>query len=156
MESDADIDACWRIYQAYHGDFKMRQQMTRQEFHHYLRPIKDVLCSFVVERNGTVVAYCSYYLLPNLVANNPKHTVINSAFMWYYGVEKVGGVDVVPLLALVNDLLTHASNTGVDVVNTMACANATQFVEQCKFAPGDGTLHFYLYNWRCKDVVAEQ
>jgi len=32
----------------------------------------------------------------------------------------------------------------------------TEILQDLKFGPGDGTLQYYLYNWRCKPMPASK
>ena len=43
--------------------------------------------------------------------------------------------------------IVEAKNIGYDVFNALDIMNNVEFLEELKFAPGDGYLHYYLYNW---------
>jgi glycylpeptide N-tetradecanoyltransferase len=43
--------------------------------------------------------------------------------------------------------LIAAKNLGFDVFNALDIMDNTEFLDELKFAPGDGYLHYYLYNW---------
>jgi len=50
---------------------------------------------------------------------------------------------------LTRQLLILAKRSGHDVVNALDLLdNTTEMFEKLKFGQGDGTLHYYLYNWR--------
>jgi glycylpeptide N-tetradecanoyltransferase len=46
------------------------------------------------------------------------------------------------------DALTLAASKGHDVFNALELGDNPSFLKDLKFGPGDGTLNYYLYNWR--------
>ena len=53
-----------------------------------------------------------------------------------------------PLPQLVNDALTLAAAKGYDVFNALDLLENASFLKDLKFGAGDGSLQYYLYNWR--------
>ena len=43
--------------------------------------------------------------------------------------------------------LIQAKELNFDVFNALDIMDNSQFLTELKFAPGDGYLHYYLYNW---------
>lgn len=43
--------------------------------------------------------------------------------------------------------LAQAKELGLDVFNALDIMENTEFLAELQFAPGDGSLHYYLYNW---------
>lgn len=41
-----------------------------------------------------------------------------------------------------------------DVVNGLTLLDNTLFLEEQKFGPGDGRLHYYLYNYRTAPIAS--
>ena len=41
---------------------------------------------------------------------------------------------------------------GMDVFNCLSIMDNAQFIQELKFGCGDGTLNFYLYNYKIKDM----
>lgn len=41
---------------------------------------------------------------------------------------------------------------GKDVFNCLDMMDNTTFLKSLKFGPGDGLLHYYVYNWRCPQM----
>eukprot|EP01016_Furgasonia_blochmanni_P051696 TRINITY_DN8169_c0_g1_i1.p1 TRINITY_DN8169_c0_g1~~TRINITY_DN8169_c0_g1_i1.p1 ORF type:complete len:156 (-),score=26.76 TRINITY_DN8169_c0_g1_i1:169-636(-) len=54
----------------------------------------------------------------------------------------------VPLKDLLADALILAQREGFDVFNALDIMENGSFLKELKFNPGDGCLHYYLYNWR--------
>jgi glycylpeptide N-tetradecanoyltransferase len=56
------------------------------------------------------------------------------------------------LNSLANDALIVAKKNGFDVFNALSLADNALFLEEQKFGPGDGQLHFYLFNYRANPI----
>jgi glycylpeptide N-tetradecanoyltransferase len=118
-----------------------------------------------------VTDFFSFYSLPSTVINNPKHAVIEAAYLFYYasevafeeGVEE-NGVLKKRLERLIGDALIIAQQAEFDVFNALTLMDTVPVLrdlkvhflflawivpaKQYQFGPGDGYLNFYLYNWR--------
>ena len=87
----------------------------------------------------------SFYTLPStVVGGRGGHDTLTAAFSFY----SVAG-SVSPR-QLAGDALVLARGTGHDVFNALDIADNDQdeVLRALKFAPGDGRLRYYLYNWR--------
>lgn len=60
-----------------------------------------------------------------------------------------------PLAQLMSDALVLAYNKGYDVFNALDLLENTSFLKDLKFGIGDGSLHYYLYNWRMSNAPVE-
>lgn len=49
-------------------------------------------------------------------------------------------------------MLKHAKEADFDVFNCLDVMENKSFLENLRFGVGDGLLHYYLYNWRVRDV----
>ncbi|KAH9589439.1 Myristoyl-CoA:protein N-myristoyltransferase [Trypanosoma melophagium] len=146
---------------------------NEDEVAHYLLPREGVLVTYVVEREvvagsgnqkddnahsgagGTtsdekkqgkggskrVTDFFSFFSLPSTVIGNSKYNMLNAAYVYYYAATSV------PLSQLMSDLLIIADQKGFDVCNCVSILGNGSFLEELKFAPGDGSLHYYFYNW---------
>lgn len=56
---------------------------------------------------------------------------------------------------LMNDALILAKNLGCDVFNALDLMENLEFLKELKFGIGDGSLHYYLYNWQCPSVLSK-
>jgi glycylpeptide N-tetradecanoyltransferase len=43
-----------------------------------------------------------------------------------------------------------------DVFNALDILDNASVFKELKFGPGDGNLQYYVYNWRCPQIVPEQ
>ena len=93
----------------------------------------------------TITDLVSFYTLPStVVGGRGGHDTLTAAFSFY----SVAG-SVSPR-QLAGDALVLARETGHDVFNALDIADNDQdeVLRALKFAPGDGRLRYYLYNWR--------
>lgn len=96
------------------------------------------------DKGESIVGFASYYLLPSTVLRHAKHSDLKAAYSYY----NVAG-DGVDLTRLMECALIAARNEGMDVFNALHLMQNETFFKELKFGPGDGTLHYYLYNWKC-------
>ena len=54
-----------------------------------------------------------------------------------------------PWVDLMRDALILAKTNGFDVFNALDLMENESFIEALKFGKGDGSLQYYLYNWKC-------
>lgn len=59
------------------------------------------------------------------------------------------------LKALMLDALIVAKSQGYDVFNALDMMENKSFLDELKFGPGDGNLHYYLFNWRAPELKSE-
>jgi glycylpeptide N-tetradecanoyltransferase len=52
--------------------------------------------------------------------------------------------------------LIQAKNSGFDVFNALDIMENEEFLVELKFMPGDGYLHYYLYNWGLSQRLTPQ
>lgn len=53
------------------------------------------------------------------------------------------------------DALILASSLGYDVYNCLDLMDNESILQDLKFGPGDGNLHYYLYNWKANTMPAK-
>ncbi len=59
-------------------------------------------------------------------------------------------------LAPPQDALILAKSKGYDVFNALDILQNIDFLKDLKFGIGDGSLHYYLYNWRISTECTPQ
>lgn len=111
------------------------------------------------DENHKITDFFSFYNLESTVINNPRHKVVRVAYLFYYGTE-VGlaapfnkAATKERLNELIHDALILAKRAEFDVFNALSLMDNTLFLEQQKFGPGDGQLHYYLFNYRAKPIT---
>jgi len=94
-----------------------------------------------------ITDFCSFYTLPSTILNNSNYKVLKAAYSYYNVSTKT------PLLELMNDALIVAKKKDFDVFNALDVMHNDEFLKELKFGPGDGQLHYYLYNYRIRSVL---
>eukprot|EP00177_Eucheuma_denticulatum_P002531 GFKZ01004545.1.p1 GENE.GFKZ01004545.1~~GFKZ01004545.1.p1 ORF type:complete len:441 (-),score=69.02 GFKZ01004545.1:1666-2988(-) len=144
-----DVPAACRLLMEYLSQFEMRVQMTEEEFAHWMLPRKGVIYSYVVENpeSKQITDLVSFYSLPSSVIKHPVHKTLNAAYAYCTAAVKT------PIAELMQDALILARRNNFDVFNALDLARNAEFFRELKFHIGDGELHYYLYNWKCRPVA---
>lgn len=82
--------------------FNLAPVYTLEDFKHWFLPREGIIDSFVVEQNGVVTDFGSFYHLPSTIMNHPQYKTLKAAYSFYNVATKT------PLIDLVNDLLISA------------------------------------------------
>ncbi|POS78260.1 hypothetical protein DHEL01_v203344 [Diaporthe helianthi] len=160
-----DVPAVHRLMKNYVDRFDMAPHWDESEVAHWLLQPRgegdeQVVWSYVVEdEDHKITDFFSFYNLESTVINNPRHKVVRVAYLFYYGTE-VGltapfdkAATKERLNELIHDALILAKRAKFDVFNALSLMDNTLFLEQQKFGPGDGQLHYYLFNYRAKPIT---
>eukprot|EP00011_Vannellida_sp_DIVA3-517-6-12_P002840 CAMPEP_0114613180 /NCGR_PEP_ID=MMETSP0168-20121206/4999_1 /TAXON_ID=95228 ORGANISM="Vannella sp., Strain DIVA3 517/6/12" /NCGR_SAMPLE_ID=MMETSP0168 /ASSEMBLY_ACC=CAM_ASM_000044 /LENGTH=484 /DNA_ID=CAMNT_0001824177 /DNA_START=31 /DNA_END=1485 /DNA_ORIENTATION=+ len=146
----ADVPQVTALLQEYLQKFKLAPHFTEDEVSHWLLPRKDILKSYVVERDGKVLDFVSFYTLPSTVMKHKDYDTLYVAYS-YYNVAKT-----TPWVDLMRDALISAKELGFDVFNCLDIMDNKQFLKELNFGVGDGQLNYYLYNWHCPSFQSEE
>ncbi|KAL8560348.1 Glycylpeptide N-tetradecanoyltransferase 2 [Nucella lapillus] len=146
----ADVQEAYNLLTKYMQKFDLAPQFSEEEFRHWFIPRENIVDSFVVERDGEITDFVSFYSLPSTVMHHPNHKLLRAAYSFY----NVSGAT--PWVDLMQDALIIAKNMGFDVFNALDLMENKQFLEKLKFGVGDGFLQYYLYNWRCASMEANK
>lgn len=144
-----DIRAVWRLLQHYLSQFVVALDVSEDDVEHWLLPVEHVVNSFVVEdpQLHSITDFCSFYTLSSTILGNRNHTMLKAAYSFYNVTTKT------PLLQLMKDTLIVAKQKNYDVFNALDIMQNQSFLEELKFGPGDGDLHYYLYNYCLKSPM---
>ncbi|CBX95071.1 hypothetical protein IAQ61_009823 [Plenodomus lingam] len=163
MESK-DVDATLDLLKRYLARMDMAQVFDKTEFEHWIcpkeQPKEQVVWSYVVEDPDThkITDCFSFYNLESTVIGNKKHNTIKAAYLFYYGTEvafskeKDNAKLKQRLNLLMKDALILAKKAEFDVFNALTLLDNPLFLEEQKFGAGDGSLHYYLYNYRAAPI----
>jgi len=115
--------------------------------------------------DGKITDFFSFYCLessvnpdPNKPFQVPKYPSIRAAYLFYYATETafVTPFDKAALKkrlnALMGDALILAKNNRFDVFNALSLMDNALFLTDQKFGPGDGQLHYYLFNYNARPI----
>ena len=144
-----DVPAVTRLLRTYLNQFAVAQDFDENDVEHWLLPKEDVVDSYLVESPEThdITDFCSFYTLPSTILGNQNYSTLKAAYSYYNVATKT------PVLQLMNDALIMAKQRDYDVFNALDVMQNESFLKELKFGPGDGKLHYYLYNYRIKHAV---
>ncbi|CAH2069676.1 unnamed protein product [Thlaspi arvense] len=144
-----DVPAVTRLLRNYLGQFGVATDFDENDVEHWLLPREDVVDSYLVESPEThdVTDFCSFYTLPSTILGNPNYTTLKAAYSYYNVATETS------FLQLMNDALIVSKQKGFDVFNALDVMHNESFLKELKFGPGDGQLHYYLYNYRLRSAL---
>lgn len=174
-----DVDAVYDLLSRYLKRYDLAPVFNKEETEHWFlnssNPTEEqIVWSYVVEvshgfhrkggsltpsqTDGKVTDFFSFYCLESSVIKSPKHSAIRAAYLFYYASE-VGLKEPVDrtalktrLNALMGDALILAKKYKFDVFNALSLMDNGLFLEEQKFGPGDGQLHYYLFNYKANPI----
>jgi glycylpeptide N-tetradecanoyltransferase len=108
---------------------------------------------------------CTYLLQSTVLKSNTQQT-IRAAYLFYYASTTAFPTPNQPtpkakvlqetlaarLQALMHDVLILAKKEDFHVFNAVTLLDNPLFLKEQKFEPGDGRLHYYLFNYRTKPL----
>lgn len=140
--TEEHIDGMHELLANYLKGKLLHVNFTKEEIAHWFLPRASVINTYVVvDENDKkkVTDMVSFYHLPSTILRR-KETLYASYS--YYNV-----ATSMDLEDLMRDALVLAKETNTDVFNALNLMENESFLEELKFARGDGTLQYYIYNW---------
>ncbi|KAJ9183795.1 hypothetical protein P3X46_007605 [Hevea brasiliensis] len=144
-----DVPAVTRLLRGYLSQFVVAPAFDENDVEHWLLPTENVVDSYLVESQESheITDFCSFYTLPSSVLGNQNYSTLKAAYSFYNVATRT------PLLQLMSDALIVAKQKDFDVFNALDVMQNQSFLKELKFGPGDGQLHYYLYNHRIRNGV---
>lgn len=144
-----DVPAITRLLRNYLRLFIVAPDFNENDVEHWLLPKENVVDSYLVESPETheITDFCSFYTLPSSILGNQNYSTLKAAYSYYNVTTRT------PLLQLMNDALIVAKQKDYDVFNALDVMANESFLKELKFGPGDGKLHYYLYNYRIRQEL---
>lgn len=139
---EKDIKQVRALLLAFLSQFKIHQEYNKRECQHWFIHRPHIIESYVLEQNGKITDFFSFYALPSTVLNNPQHKSIRAAYSYYFVNTSVD------LRTLYECALIKAKESGYDVYNVLDIMNNEEVFKDLLFSGGDGYLNYYLYNWK--------
>ncbi|KAK5216824.1 glycylpeptide N-tetradecanoyltransferase [Exophiala xenobiotica] len=159
---EKDIEPVLDLLTLYLKRFELVHEFNRAEIDHWFlnkqKPEDQVVWSFVVEKDGKITDFASFYCLESSVIGpmSQKHEKIRAAYLYYYATDQAFNPKEKGLKSRLQqigqDLLIEAKKAKFDVFNALTLHDNPMFLQDLKFGAGDGQLHHYLYNWRTKPI----
>ncbi|XP_049409976.1 glycylpeptide N-tetradecanoyltransferase 1-like [Solanum stenotomum] len=144
-----DVPTVTRLLRDYLKQFVVAPDFDENDVEHWLLPKEGVVDSYLVEspESHEITDFCSFYTLPSSILGNQNYSTLKAAYSYYNVSTKT------PWIQLMNDALIVAKKKDFDVFNALDVMHNETFLKELKFGPGDGQLHYYLYNYRIKHVL---
>ncbi|ATY61374.1 Glycylpeptide N-tetradecanoyltransferase [Cordyceps militaris] len=162
-----DVDAVVDLQKRYSAKrYDIAPVLSADEVAHWLVPKvetsgEQVVWTYVVEdADKKITDFISFYCVESSVIKNSRHNVLRVAYLFYYATEtglqesEDQGALKTRLNSLVSDALIMAKKEKFDVFNALTLMDNVLFLEQQKFARGDGQLHYYLFNYRTRAIAS--
>ena len=104
--------------------------------------------SFVVETDGNITDFFSFYKLPCIILQHPEkdYRPLRVAYEYY----SVPGAYT--LSKLMRDCLVICENRGYDVLYALDVKNNKEFIKTYKFQETQSFSHYHLFNYRIKKL----
>jgi len=143
--TEVDVPKVCNLLNNYLTNFKYTPVLEEEEIKHWFTPKENVVQCYVLENDeGEITDMFSYYCLSSHVIGNDKHKDLHAVYSYYNVAQTLSWTD------LMKHALTTARHTDAkDVFNCLNVMENAQFLQDLRFGPGDGYLHYYLYNWLC-------
>lgn len=151
MRAD-DAERVGALLAVYLAKFAVHPRFAMDELVHWLVPrdAASPVRSFVVETDGEISDFASFYGLESSVLGNAQHSSIRVAYAFYYATTAADlRARLVPLFSA---LLVEAKSCGYDVLNALTVMDNPLVFKPLNFKPGDGFLNYNLFNWRTPPV----
>lgn len=141
-----DMPRVHKLLTEYLKKFDTHFEFTEAELTHFILPREGVIEACVIETDGEVNDFFSFYSLPSSILKHVSEKTLHVAYAYYTVATKHSLVDVM------KQALIIAKKKGYDVYNALDIMDNKEFLEPHHFGVGDGNLHYYFYNWRVQDI----
>jgi len=150
-----DVGPVHKLLSDYLKRFKLCPIMNQAEVKHWLLPRPGVIYTLVRDtqaegsREKKVTDVCSFYRLPSTILGHEKYDLLKCAYSYWNVANSCSWVE------LMNEALIYAKREDFDAFNALDVMDNEKFLKDLKFGQGDGYLQYYLFNWRCNKIKAE-
>lgn len=122
-------------------------EYSKKDCAHWFTHQDNIIECYLIEKNGKISDFFSFYSLPSSVLNNPKYDTLRAAYAYYFVNTSM------TLKELFTIALIQALENGYDVFNALDIMENEEVFKDLLFSGGDGYLNYYLYNWKLKKGV---
>lgn len=151
--TEDDVPAVTELFTRYMSRYDMSPMMTAEDLkHHFLsglgtgekndigRREGQVLWTYVVENpeSHKITDFFTFYSLPSTIINNPKHDLLEAAYLYYYASDVAfqdgadSGALRTRLSELIKDALIIADQAKFDVFNALTLMDNVDFLDDLK------------------------
>ncbi|PRT52498.1 Glycylpeptide N-tetradecanoyltransferase [Wickerhamiella sorbophila] len=148
--TEKDFSQVQKLLEAYLSRFDALQVFSPEEFKHWF--VSPVVHAYVVEIEGRIVDFVSYYGIDSTVLGNEKYPSLKVAYSYYYATAAPFEARQERLEKVFEATLIVAKQQGYDVFNALTLLDNPLFLDSLKFGAGDGLLYYYLFNYKTKPI----
>ena len=145
-----DVPQVYELLEKHLSKYKIRAHYSKEEIEHWFTPKDNLVYSYVVETNGVVADFFSFYLLPSSILKHDVHKMLYAAYSFFNVANSVSLKD------LLKTALIVAKNEGFDVFNALDIMDNESVFSNLLFSKGDGSLKYYLYNYSAPEVKQDE
>ena len=146
----SDVDSCLSKLNTSLAKYKLTHVFDKESFTHYFMSKPNVVYTQVIEKDGLITDMISFYIIDNVIGNNSDYSGYKAGYLYYYFNSSL------ELSKLINIGLWYGKEAGVDVFNILKMFDLQSIIADCKFVQGTGTLNYYLYNYKCNPLRADE
>eukprot|EP00850_Spirogloea_muscicola_P011203 SM000068S20635 [mRNA] locus=s68:491559:492570:- [translate_table: standard] len=145
-----DVSSVCRLLSSYLSQFVVAPSFTEADIEHLLLPVESVVDCWVVDNPSSqaITDFFSFYTLNSSIIGNDSHSTLRAAYSYYNVATSM------KLKDLMQEALIVAMQKQYDVFNALDIMHNQEFLKALKFGPGDGHLHYYLYNYRLSQTLS--
>lgn len=145
-----DVDICLDKLNKSLAKYKLTHVFDKENFIHYFISKPGVVYTWVIEKDGLVTDMISFYIIDNIVTNNPNYSGYKAGYLYYYFNSSL------KLDQLINIGLWYGKEANLDVFNILKMFDLHTIIRECKFMDGSGYLNYYLYNYKCNPMKTDE
>jgi len=110
---------------------------SEESFKHIFMPWEDVMQTYIVEKDGEVTDFISFYHVPSTCLGKGK--ILSVWYLFHAYSDR--------LLEVFNSSLHEMKSLGADVINFLNFGHFDELIDE-NVALGTGAVEYYLYNWK--------
>lgn len=133
-----DVPLMTELFQTESRRYSLHEEMASDEIEHCFLPQEGVMYTYINVDDKNTPTFGSFYIIDTV--EKKSKLKIKAAYLYYRSSEG--------LADMISDLIGYAHMAGCDVFNALTVMNNFDFFSDLGFEEGNGTLKYYLYNWR--------
>lgn len=143
---EVHIDGAYELLTNYLQRYSLFQNFTKDEFTKYFYNNNVVTSCVLLDDNGSVVDFVSYYKL----ALRRNGRTVTSANLWYYTSAYETSY------RLIRDTMIIAKRNDVDIFTATDIAENHYILGELDFEKIPNSVHYNFVNWLCPELQAKQ
>ena len=147
LMKDIHLEQAYNLLNGYLEKFNFHPIFNQAEFN-YMFYNNDIISSYVLcDNDNNVVDFISFYKQKSRMISNNNY--INAAYIYYYTSNEE------TIYQLVKNILIIAKKCNFDIIGMFDVMENESITNELLFTKATN-INYYLWNWKCKDLVASQ